>query len=135
MIGRLGFWGLVLGEGESASEVDQVVADAVNLDDRNRLAVTGLRFAEMLLDGAHCGLAIGADRSGVTGVAVADGGCGLGCFHDLHFLVFDFGLSRGLVPLDMDKVARPLIMSTKKEEKVHFIWGDHSQTSIFPVVA
>ena len=70
--------GSVLGEGESASKVDQVVADAVNLDDCNGLAIAGLGVAEVLLDGAHGWLAIGADRSGVAGKAVADGGLGLG---------------------------------------------------------
>lgn len=70
--------GSVLGEGESASEVDQVVADAVNLDDRNGLAIAGLRLAEVLLDGAHGGLAIGANRGGVAREAVGDGGLGLG---------------------------------------------------------
>jgi hypothetical protein len=75
--------GSVLGEGEAASEVDQVVADAVNLDDGDGLAIAGLGLAEVLLDGAHGGLAIGADRSGVAGEAVADGGLGLGGGHCL----------------------------------------------------
>jgi len=50
------------------------VADAVDLDDRDRLAITGLGVAEVLLDGAHGWLAVCADGGRVAGKAVADGG-------------------------------------------------------------
>ena len=91
--------GLVLGEGEAASEVDKVVADAVNLDDRNGLAIAGLGLAEVFLDGVHGWLAIGADCSGVAGKAVADGGRGLGCSG--HFLFWLVRLKNKLVGLSI----------------------------------
>lgn len=105
--------GSVLGEGEAASEVDQVVADAVNLDDRGGLAIARLGVAEVLLDGAHGWLAIGADRRKVAGEAVADGGHGLG--GSGHFC---FGLVRGLIASTPARYARLRNESTPFYAKV-----------------
>jgi len=84
----------VLGEGESASKVDQVVADSVNLDGRDGLAIAGLGLAEVFLDGSHGGFAIGEDRGEVVSKIVADGGLGLGGDHCRGWLVG----CRGLTP-------------------------------------
>jgi len=77
----------VLSEGEAASKIDQIVADSVNLDGRDGLAIAGLGLAEVFLDGSHRGFAIGEDRGEVVSKIVADGGLGLGGGHCRGWLV------------------------------------------------
>jgi hypothetical protein len=96
------------GENDTASKVDQVVAHAVDFDDRYGLATAGLGFAEVPLDGGNSGLAVSADRGGVSGKCVGDDGGG---FHG--FICWGGGW-----PLagDGENIARGLILGNKNQK-------------------
>ena len=77
---------LALDENKAISEIVQVVADAVYLDERNGQAIAGFSFADMLSDGGNGRQPVSADCSVVAGKAIADGGRGRGRGSFCHFV-------------------------------------------------